>query len=524
MPNNLITIMIADDESSIRSGLTQIVSDERFFTHIIGEADNGRDALHLVRKHQPDLAIMDIKMPELDGLEVIRQAQEEGCKTRFLILSGYNDFSYAQKAIRYHAKAYFLKPLNIVEFKDYLAGECEEILKERASQNGISPRELDSLLYSSRYSFLNQLIRNELHDLDEISRRIHMLNLELREGSCCVVIYHITESLDENNIDLSQVNEDCIRRSYPQFNHESWVYENGRILSVLNLKDTRGKEFRSCIRACLAKIKELFHLDAQAAVGDAAPGLVQCSYSYLRAQQALSYRIYEQGAAVFDSSVICEENPDFDPSNIRLQPLAEHILACNADGIKAYCEDFFHSLFFVRTPPPNFIRGMCMYLIINIQKEIALMSPGSAVEYPFSFKEMDNLSSIPMLKKWMAGFFMGYSSKIAGKKNADNEIIAKAKEYIGCHLNTNPKAKDVAALVNFSESYFLTYFKEKTGINFRDYVLSLKIDYAKSRMRDGDSSISEIAFLTGYQDYRSFSRAFKNETGMSPSEYMNSLK
>lgn len=82
----------------------------------------------------------------------------------------------------------------------------------------------------------------------------------------------------------------------------------------------------------------------------------------------------------------------------------------------------------------------------------------------------------------------------------------------------------MAAQVNLSEAYFTIYFKEKTGVNFRDYLLGARIDQAKRLLRSGAANISEVAYRTGYQDYRSFSRAFKHETGMTPSEYQNQCR
>ena len=105
--------------------------------------------------------------------------------------------------------------------------------------------------------------------------------------------------------------------------------------------------------------------------------------------------------------------------------------------------------------------------------------------------------------------------------NGHDQIIRQAKEYIRSHLDCNIKAKDVAALVGLSEAYFTIYFKNHSGVNFRDYILSEKMEYAKSLICAQNCSITEIAYQIGYQDYRSFSRAFKNTVGMSPSEYLN---
>ena len=115
-----VTLMIADDESFILRGLKEIVSDSDLPLKLIGTAGNGMDAFALLLSSSPDIAIMDIRMPGMDGLEVIRRARDAGLTTHFLILSGYNDFSYAQEAISYGVAGYCLKPLDPHETSEAL--------------------------------------------------------------------------------------------------------------------------------------------------------------------------------------------------------------------------------------------------------------------------------------------------------------------------------------------------------------------------------------------------------------------
>ena len=164
-----VTLMIADDESFILRGLKEIVSDSDLPLKLIGTAGNGMDAFALLLSSSPDIAIMDIRMPGMDGLEVIRRARDAGLTTHFLILSGYNDFSYAQEAIRYNVRRIiFLKPLNIPEFRQALSAEYQDVLATRAksASDTISTDELSSLMESSRSYFLAQLLQGEISSAD----------------------------------------------------------------------------------------------------------------------------------------------------------------------------------------------------------------------------------------------------------------------------------------------------------------------------------------------------------------------
>ena len=129
--NQKVTVLIADDEQAIRTGLKAIVTRMLDQALVVSCVGTGQQALEDLRRFRPDIAIVDINMPDVDGLEVIRRSREMELPTRFLILSGYGEFSYAQKAIRYGVKTYFLKPLNVEEFRIVLLQQCQEVLSHR---------------------------------------------------------------------------------------------------------------------------------------------------------------------------------------------------------------------------------------------------------------------------------------------------------------------------------------------------------------------------------------------------------
>ncbi|MDE7007818.1 MAG: AraC family transcriptional regulator, partial [Lachnospiraceae bacterium] len=167
--------------------------------------------------------------------------------------------------------------------------------------------------------------------------------------------------------------------------------------------------------------------------------------------------------------------------------------------------------------------GMCVYLLVNLQKQLQHRYPDAKQNFEFSCDKLYQFDSIRQLRQWIIEILVDYSRLLASNTADQDDIIHIAKEYIQNNLGSNIKAKDVARQVHLSESYFTIYFKNKTGINFRDYLLNARMKLAQKLLASKDANIGEIAYQIGYQDYRSFSRAFKNEIGMSPSEYMNSL-
>lgn len=113
-------VLIADDELRIRQGLKKLIGWGELGYEIAGEASNGEDAYRFMAETKPDVALIDIRMPKLTGMETIKKAKEGGFAGKIIILSGYSDFSYAQQAIGLGVQHYLTKPVNQEELKRIL--------------------------------------------------------------------------------------------------------------------------------------------------------------------------------------------------------------------------------------------------------------------------------------------------------------------------------------------------------------------------------------------------------------------
>lgn len=164
--------MIVDDEHLIRKGLTHMIINSNEMFSEIKEASDGVEALELLESFQPDLLITDIVMPEMDGLELIREAQKRDVD-RFVILSGYDDFKYAQQAIRLHVTDYLLKPIDQNALSDLLSKIVSQIIQERKHRLVHFPIQIEKHLDENNTirKFKLFILENYMHDisLDEVA-------------------------------------------------------------------------------------------------------------------------------------------------------------------------------------------------------------------------------------------------------------------------------------------------------------------------------------------------------------------
>lgn len=157
-----LKVLLADDEHTIREGFKHLFDWEKHGCTLIGEARDGRETLEKIESLDPDIVIIDISMPVLSGLEVIRKIKKQGLKTAFVIVSGYDDFSYCQEALRLKVEAYLLKPVNFEELD-----EIVDSLKIKLGEKDIlSDREIadtDRKLIRDMTDYLNEHLGEEIN-------------------------------------------------------------------------------------------------------------------------------------------------------------------------------------------------------------------------------------------------------------------------------------------------------------------------------------------------------------------------
>lgn len=140
-------VLIADDEYLVRSSLTSMLNELKLPIEIIGEATNGEELVELVKKQTPDLVFVDIRMPELNGLDAIKNAGTYSPNTQWVILTGFSEFDYAKEAIKLGATNYLLKPASPQEIKEVLVSSLKRYKDKNALLNKEFENELMALIH-----------------------------------------------------------------------------------------------------------------------------------------------------------------------------------------------------------------------------------------------------------------------------------------------------------------------------------------------------------------------------------------
>ena len=172
----MYTIVVADDEEELRRAIIRKIDWESIGFRVVGEAENGIEALELVEREEPDLLLTDIRMPFVSGIELARQVREVRPTTQIAFLSGFDEFSYAQQAIQYNIISYMLKPITMADL-------TEELKKIKQKIDGIFA-EFDARKYDDPglQQFFMPLLLDDYVNFDSVEREEQLTELAIRNG------------------------------------------------------------------------------------------------------------------------------------------------------------------------------------------------------------------------------------------------------------------------------------------------------------------------------------------------------
>lgn len=531
MSYGYLSLLIVDDEPSIRNGLASSINWNDIGIEVIGVAADGNEAITMIRTLRPSIVITDIRMPYCDGLELIRMVREEDIPCNFIILSGYDDFKYAQTAIRFQVNSYLLKPIQIEELLKELITLRDLTLEEMEKNNNLRVTKQQLLLQNDAliFHFCLKLLNNEYKTEAEIESQLSSFHVPLKNVASRVLVflYRVANSQEESAT-ISSFKKSFMSKIKQAFNDYSYmlVTQNATSITlIINNDSTFTPSLETLHFLChkiLNQLQENFLISVNVGVGEIVSSLLYTNTSYLSALEAVSYRIYQTDQKIFDSTAISHvATPVISPSPKINQELVDAIYGYNIDELNRLLHDFFHSLFYVEIPPPNYIRGMCTFLMIDVQNGLSTyIEEINPLFYDIPYIEINKLESFREIRKWITNKFTTYTEFMKNNaSSAKDPMIQKAKAFINDNIYNKIKAENVASHVGLSENYFTVYFKDKTNENFKNYVQNLKMEKAKEHLKTSNIRISELSAMLGYEDYRSFNRAFKKETGITPSEY-----
>jgi two-component system response regulator YesN len=483
-----MNIIIVDDEIIERKAMKKFI--EESFSHIkvVGEAANGRVAIEQAKEHKPDVMIMDIHMPGIDGLKAIRQILLELPKTKFIMVSAYNSFDYAKEAMKQGVKEYILKPSNKQETLEAILRVENEIQQEKQLEEQSNQQLIETQKLAKQH-IIKAIIQNE--QTTEIES-LYQKNFPTANMSFFQVFTPSQPELISNLLKE--------KAAFPYIEKEL-----GDKLAVLFITDKKSTHHAKADALTLARtMSQELPISTTIGIGSPFAHLDKLSISYQQALLASAQLTKE--ANVSYGYPLTEENVE-DGTLIKLEKsLINEIQA----GRLEQANDYFHLYYDYlgkETDEKNIIHILGEW---GIRLKQSLENQGI------------NVRDIPILDAKTKGDFLElirqFCEKIILQKEG-NDSITLAKNYIHTHYQKSFSLEDVAAYVDLTPTYFTKMFKEQTKRTFIDYVTDVRIEKSRELLLHTKLSLKEIAYEVGYKDPNYFSRVFKKWTNQSPKQY-----
>lgn len=523
-----IKVFLVEDESIVREGLRDMIPWEQYGFVFAGEASDGEMALTLVRKVKPDVLITDIKMPFMDGLAFSRLVSRELPNTRIIILSGYDDFTYAQQAIELHVDQYLLKPITKASMIKALEQTKKRIEEEREQQDYRRRfmRESQEYEHYARRVFFEKLVSGELR-VSEIYEQAAGLELELDAEAYNVVLFTLqprgsgTDYSEQVAVLQDELLQDFLL--YPDF-----LVFRGSVLSYAVLLKGREEQMEALTGRCVELIRQRCagheaEADWYAALGTPTArlsGLPQC---YAAASHALAFRHLMPGEHVLRPRMVERSGESGAYSAVdlaRLDPML--IRGFVQKGLDTEIDDFV-SEFFSDLGDAQDSLMLRHYLLLS-----ARINALAAID-ELGYRRDLLLKRLPPPELDAKMDLRAYFTEVLRAAIAlrDEEslrqsggLVDSALEYIDLHYaEESISLNAVARAINVSTNYLSAVFSQKMGLSFVEYLTQKRMTRAKQLLRQSGKRTGEVAAEVGYRDPRYFSFVFKKTQGCTPREY-----
>ena len=530
-----IKVFLVEDEVIIRSGVKKSINWEQEGYEFVGEASDGELAYPMILKEKPDILITDIRMPFMDGLELSRLVKKELPDIKILILSGYDEFEYAKKAIKIGVTEYLLKPISAAKLTEVLNAVAETIRQENEEKNLLETyfAEMRENTERDKRRLFEKLLMGDL-SMGEILEAGERVGMNLGASCYKIVLFKILANL-ENHVYAEQMVDACSSVEQAASMMEGvYVFQRGveGWAFLLTAQDEKSMEESAKILYQNLKqaMKNYTQLEYFGGIGSTVPRIRSLKQSFREADRAFAARFVEEANQIISQKEFEKSQME---EGLKMQGvvqigksremLQKFLSNGTREEVKAFSDAYIS-----RIEEEN-IRSTMVRQYVVIDVCIVILSFCERISSANRLQEeaeelqkmMQKIHSLSEIKKYVVRLLneaIELRDAESGRRYSD--LIAAAKKEIENHYMTEEISLNTVAIsVGMSPSYFSSIFSKEAGKTFVEYLTEVRIEKAKEFLMCSSMKTSEIGYEVGYKDPHYFSYIFKKVQGCSPKEY-----
>ncbi len=521
--------LIVDDEPIALDSIEYIIKNNITSIQIVGKSRSGRDAIEKAYNTRPDIIIMDINMPGINGLEAMRQIRRINPDVRLIVASAFDYFDYAVEAVALDVDEYLLKPVRearLVEALKKVISAIDE-RRERVRREMALKEKIELVVPVLETGFINSLciFDDNAHELHNYCR---LFDYQNTGGFVLVIEFGGRGEEGDHNKISAGIKSQKLYQSYRDILKSSCrcvvgpMMLNRLVVYVSDGHSETGfaqKTFASRLAKNFFDRAEALYPEIAIGLGRYYPDVEQARRSYHEALRALRMLSgVEQDCPVLHVEDIIEDTAadESDYESFFEREIYAAAAAGNTSGALLAFEDVFARMCAELLPDLELLKNKVVLMIVSFGKQ-----GGSAVKsYCSVLGQVIEAETPERLRSICARYIEETSHQIASaKQKRISALIAKADSFIERNYASEISLEDIAREVNLSPYYFSHFYKDETGVNFIDKLTSIRIEKAKAALISGDLSVKEVSAMVGYSDPNYFSKLFKKITGLTATEY-----
>ena len=533
---NLYRIILVDDEEEVRKGIIRKIDWAAAGFQVVGDAENGEDALEKIENLEPDVVLTDIRMPYMDGLVLTEKIRQKYPSIKVLIFSGYDDFEYAKRAIKLNVTEYILKPVNVEELTLILKRikhNLDEEIEQKRNVNLLRESYKNSLPII-REHFLNDVVQGNLPP-ETVEEKLEEYNIPIagaKKWVAAVINVEPEVHTEEKTLSLHEEQElipisvrQLVEGKLDEYCRSVMFSVSGELVALAAIDEYNSQTGLIAVLGDICKeSKRILEVPITIGIGHSCTDLQDISSSFRSAQNALGYKaIIGAGSTIYINDVeplhygkLLFDSKDESELIAAIKFGPEEKIESVVKGIVGKMDDAKVHV------------GQYQMYSLNVISCITRLTQ----QYDMTLSELmgeegsflnitDTIQRREDFYHWLLKAARSINHSISeARDNTTKNIINEAKQYImDNYQNPDLSVEMLCRHLHMSPAYFSTVFKKETGQAYIAYLTEVRLNKAVELLNTTDDKTYIIASKVGYQEQNYFSYVFKKRFGISPSKY-----
>lgn len=513
-------VLIVDDDQNFRYAMRKIVQWEKYGFIIDADAVNGRQALEILEQRTINLVLTDMSMPQMNGVELIKEAKKRFPNVLFIALSAYDDFEFVKESLKCGAEDYILKYELEEEYTTRVVLEAkkklEELKRNKEHRQFISNKENFFI-----EGFLKNLVKGKECTGEQLKVCLEMLDISQEPQLCVVIVESESDITGEALEGIRQLKDR--RYAACRVNQQSvfFVYDFGDLSGGMKIHEEKEK----LLKEIIAELKIWGHLEITAGVSALCYKMDGIRNAYLQAEEAVKNRIYMEKNQIYyyDDRDKMKEKTEV---KVDFEKFKKVVLEADREGVEKTVQEFIQGVMKLR-PKADVLNK----ILENIYILVYSICLKKGTRQMMDTNELENFRNQTAMKNTLSEkgdtlskYLLSIMEELGGDGRTYSKDISKSVVYIKEHYREDINLSDIAQHVGLSENYLSNLFKKETGENIIRYINLYRVERSKELILETNLKVYEIAEMVGYRNTTYFSTMFKKITDVTVQEFKNRKK